>query len=39
MTTYHDTVHIGLHADPAALPDLDTLARHLGAALDALPAS
>jgi diacylglycerol O-acyltransferase len=36
MATYHGTLHVGLHADPAALPDLDTLAQHFGTALDAL---
>jgi len=25
---YYGSMHVGLHADPAALPDLDTLAQH-----------
>jgi diacylglycerol O-acyltransferase len=33
---HHGTVHVGLHADPAASPDLDLLAQHFGTALGAL---
>jgi diacylglycerol O-acyltransferase len=36
MSTYHDTVHVGLQADPVALPNLDRLAQHFRGALDAL---
>jgi len=36
MATYHGSMHVGLHADPAAPPDLDTLAQHFGTALGAL---
>jgi diacylglycerol O-acyltransferase len=36
MATYNGTMHVGLHADPKVLPDLDTLAQHFGTALGAL---
>jgi hypothetical protein len=36
LTTYRESVHIGLHADRHAVPDLDRLADAIPAALAAL---
>jgi hypothetical protein len=36
VSTFRGTAHVGLHADYAALPDLDQLGSHLTGALTEL---